>query len=130
MTFENFAYWCQGYAEICGDVPTAEQWGIIKEHLQLCFNKVTKVRDKPVDMNGFPQCGSVSSTYNSNKLCDAGQGDKDGFIKINYEQWPPKIGPRNWSHPTKDGVPLLWSEYDNMTEADKLNCVINHCASC
>ena len=41
MTFENFAYWLQGYAEICGNTPSDVQWEIIREHLQLCFNKVT-----------------------------------------------------------------------------------------
>jgi len=47
MTNEQFAYWLQGYAEICGTEPTAEQWQIIKDHLQLVFQKVTPMRGIP-----------------------------------------------------------------------------------
>lgn len=36
-----FAYWLQGYTEICGERPTEAQWAMIKEHLQLVFTKVT-----------------------------------------------------------------------------------------
>jgi hypothetical protein len=41
MTAEQFAYWFQGFAELNGDPPTAEQWQSIKEHLQTVFVKVT-----------------------------------------------------------------------------------------
>jgi len=41
MTTEQFAYWLQGYVEITNSEPTKEQWKIIKDHLQLVFNKVT-----------------------------------------------------------------------------------------
>ena len=47
MNSEQFSYWLQGYAEICGTEPTAEQWQIIKDHLQLVFQKVTPVRGIP-----------------------------------------------------------------------------------
>lgn len=41
MTTEQFAYWLQGFAEVHGEPPNAEQWDVIKEHLQTCFVKVT-----------------------------------------------------------------------------------------
>lgn len=41
MTTEQFAYWLQGFSEIHGASPSAEQWEMIKEHLQTCFVKVT-----------------------------------------------------------------------------------------
>ncbi len=44
MTPENFAYWLQGFSEICGQTPSKEQWEIIKDHLNLVFNKVTPNR--------------------------------------------------------------------------------------
>lgn len=40
MTPENFTYWLQGYSEICGQAPSEKQWEIIKDHLNLVFNKV------------------------------------------------------------------------------------------
>lgn len=42
MSFENFAYWLQGYFELSYTAGlTNDQVRIIKEHLNLCFNKVT-----------------------------------------------------------------------------------------
>lgn len=41
MTSEQFAYWLQGFVELHGSEPTAEQWKQIKDHLQLVFVKVT-----------------------------------------------------------------------------------------
>ncbi len=43
MTPEQFCYWLQGFAEItsASNVPTAEQWKIINDHLQTVFKKVT-----------------------------------------------------------------------------------------
>lgn len=43
MTPENFAYWLQGFVETSNedDVPSAEQWNEIKNHLKLVFTKVT-----------------------------------------------------------------------------------------
>lgn len=41
MTPEQFAYWMQGFVEITGERPTKQQWKMIKEHLGLCFTKVT-----------------------------------------------------------------------------------------
>jgi hypothetical protein len=43
MKPEEFAYWMQGFVELqnSDEPPTKEQWQIIKDHLQLVFNKVT-----------------------------------------------------------------------------------------
>lgn len=44
MTPEQFAYWLQGFVELHGSEPTAEQWQQIKDHLQTVFVKVTPQR--------------------------------------------------------------------------------------
>lgn len=44
MTSEQFAYWLQGYSEIAGNAPTAEQWKVVQDHLQTVFTKVTPGR--------------------------------------------------------------------------------------
>lgn len=42
MTPDQFTYWLQGFVEMNGGkAPTKQQWQIIKDHLKLCFNKVT-----------------------------------------------------------------------------------------
>lgn len=45
---KTFAYWLQGFVELCGDRPTEKQWEMIKEHLQLVFVKVTGDSDSPL----------------------------------------------------------------------------------
>lgn len=45
MTPEQFTYWLQGFVEIGGGQPTNRQWEIIKDHLNLVFNKVTPNRN-------------------------------------------------------------------------------------
>ncbi|MBN7822183.1 hypothetical protein [Bowmanella yangjiangensis] len=47
MTPEQFAYWLQGFVELQGSEPTAEQWQQIKDHLQTVFVKVTPQRIAP-----------------------------------------------------------------------------------
>lgn len=47
---EQFVYWLQGFCEINGASPTEEQWTIIKEHLALCFEKVTKVQQRATEI--------------------------------------------------------------------------------
>lgn len=37
MTSRDFMYWLQGFAELYGGPPTAEQWRIIRAHLNLVF---------------------------------------------------------------------------------------------
>lgn len=45
MTEQNFCYWLHGYTEIGGGKrPTEKEWLIIKDHLDLVFNKVTPNR--------------------------------------------------------------------------------------
>ncbi|WP_440466889.1 hypothetical protein ACKI1H_27060 [Pseudomonas sp. YH-1] len=41
MTSEQFSYWLQGFVELNGSEPTAEQWQSIKDHLKTVFVKVT-----------------------------------------------------------------------------------------
>lgn len=44
MTSEQFAFWLQGFVELNGSEPTAEQWQSIKDHLKTVFVKVTPDR--------------------------------------------------------------------------------------
>ncbi len=42
MNHDQFTYWLQGFVEMNGGKePTKQQWQMIKDHLKLCFNKVT-----------------------------------------------------------------------------------------
>jgi hypothetical protein len=42
MSPEQFVYWLQGFAELCGgDRPTQAQWQSIHQHLATVFHKVT-----------------------------------------------------------------------------------------
>jgi hypothetical protein len=50
MTFETFAFWLHGYFEISGSNNLNDtQVQIIKDHLDLCFNKVTPDRNPMKD---------------------------------------------------------------------------------
>jgi hypothetical protein len=56
MTAEQFAYWLQGFSEVNGAPPTADQWKVIQDHLKLVFQKVTPIR--PVQAPGFRLLGA------------------------------------------------------------------------
>jgi hypothetical protein len=45
MTAENFCFWINGFAELNTEPPTKEQWKLIKEHLDLVFDKKTSNLD-------------------------------------------------------------------------------------
>lgn len=47
MKPEDFKAWLTGFAELHGEIPTTEQWEVIKEHLGLVFNKVTTKQSNP-----------------------------------------------------------------------------------
>lgn len=48
MTSDQFTYWLQGFVEMNnGNMPNSWQWQMIKDHLQLCFNKVTPPYQQP-----------------------------------------------------------------------------------
>lgn len=47
MTPENFVYWLQGFAELSGDTPTAEQWQSIRDHLALVLTEKTPLVPAP-----------------------------------------------------------------------------------
>lgn len=49
MTPNDFVYWLQGYVELNGDVPTEQQWDVIKDHLQLVMDKKTPVRSTNIE---------------------------------------------------------------------------------
>lgn len=63
MTAQEFAYWLQGYSEIAGDAPNAEQWQIIQDHLKLVFEKRTPNYTVP----SFPQ--SPPPVYGDRVIC-------------------------------------------------------------
>lgn len=71
MTAEQFAYWLQGYSEIAGEAPTAEQWQVIQDHLKLVFEKVTPARgyvDLPAGWR-VPSAAAVPHDYGTRTLC-------------------------------------------------------------
>lgn len=41
MTPEQFAYWLQGFSELCNVSPSEAQWKMINDHLKTVFIKVT-----------------------------------------------------------------------------------------
>lgn len=54
MTPEQFAYWLQGHVEMnpAQEMPTPEQWQMIKDHLKTVFVKVTpEIRVAPLEIN-------------------------------------------------------------------------------
>ncbi len=51
MTSGRFCDWLQGYVELQGELPTQEQWEMIKEHLALVYNKVTSPKKKGILIN-------------------------------------------------------------------------------
>jgi hypothetical protein len=69
MEFRDFAYWLQGFFELTDpDKLTPEQISMIKEHLSLCFNKVTTDYSKTrFGIYGLPDtvCCGVSHTTGS-----------------------------------------------------------------
>lgn len=90
MNYDQFTYWLQGFVEINnGQYPSPAQWQIIKDHLKLCFNKVTPTypqldpyRINPIQPPFKVTCTSYPFDYaNLNKYPrDAGKG---GGIKRN-----------------------------------------------
>jgi len=52
MNANDFCYWLQGFAELGDKPPTAAQWKMIQEHLQLVFVKVTS--PMPTVITGDP----------------------------------------------------------------------------
>lgn len=58
MNAEQFCYWLNGFFELSKNGPiTADQAAVIKEHLNLVFNKVTEKKilqeQKPNDQKSF-----------------------------------------------------------------------------
>jgi hypothetical protein len=62
MTSEQFTYWLQGFLEVSGQtVITAEQTQIIKDHLNLVFEKKTIDRTKLVERAAQYGTGGVTT---------------------------------------------------------------------
>lgn len=61
MDAQAFAYWLHGWSEINGGAaPTAQQWQIINDHLDLVFNKVTPDRQRSYPLSiPTPYSGDV-----------------------------------------------------------------------
>ncbi len=75
MTHENFCYWIQGFNEINGGkAPTVKQWEIIRDHLNLVFNKVTPNRSREIydveNLNkNFPRPPNTGGIVLDTKYC-------------------------------------------------------------
>ncbi len=86
-----FKYWLQGYVEICGDLPSKEQWEMIREHAELAeknsgATRATEITDHPsVRVKGNFQAGKFVSIPS-----DAEQIHTDDF-KTPFNIDPSKI---------------------------------------
>ena len=77
MSPENFTYWLKGFFEISDAKKIDEkQIDIIKDHLNLVFNKVTPVRDNAKKDNKTLDMSCVNSTSNIY------QGSIDPYSKL------------------------------------------------
>ena len=91
MRTDDFCYWLQGYAELCGERPSEIQWDMIKEHLQLVFKKETKLN---VNMN---YCGNLKFDgvdYPSEYVIPQVTGIEE-FQKYNFSGFRYKTGEVN-----------------------------------
>lgn len=74
MTTDQFAHWLQGYIEMTGGgMPTIHQWQMIKDHLQLCFRKVTpdlNIRNLPQDNAPFHRNEPWNPNPYSKPMCN------------------------------------------------------------
>lgn len=88
MSANHFISWLQGFIEISNDSTVDQnQWNLIKEHLQLVFEKVTS----ELDPNDPPQEDSTSESTNINDIIEAIERAKEREDVI----WPgvPKCSP-------------------------------------
>lgn len=49
MNERDFTYWLNGFIELCGEKPTAEQWECIKTHMAFIMEKKTPPIIKPIN---------------------------------------------------------------------------------
>lgn len=84
MTSEQFIYWLQGYFEISQSTKlNEEQVKIVKDHLGLCFNKVTPYYSIP-----YP----IGTAITTNPISCSGPLEfNDSPKQIDFST-PPKIG--------------------------------------
>ncbi len=78
----NFKYWLQGYAEICGDLPSKEQWEMIREHAELAEKneEALRVLNKPYDMQPEKRKGEAISAE-AVTYCKKELGQIDNFAR-------------------------------------------------
>lgn len=100
MNNDQFTYWLQGFVEMNGDKePTKEQWKMIKNHLQLCFKKLTPPLmpyAKGVGTGGVGTgvlgAGVVHYTPNGYIVAQGGDFGKDSDKYVQYSAggagWP------------------------------------------
>ena len=88
MDAQQFAYWLQGFAELHAEPPTPEQWRSIREHLALCFKKVTP----PVAGNPGPCLADLVK-------------EMDRARKQYDQKYPPTWPPRD-----STGIPPNWMQ--------------------
>ena len=94
MNTQDFAYWLQGYTEICGERPSEVQWEMIKEHLALVFKKETK------SLSDIQYCFKTPEVVQPNL-----NGDVIDYSKLNYGQREFKIN--NSGEPFIKGLPYI-----------------------
>ena len=105
MNQDQFAYWLQGFVEMNGGKePTKAQWKMIKDHLQLCFKKMTPPLMPYANLlptpNGFVRLvgggglGSEADKYTQYAVGGAGAPFENGRYLTNAEiaQRKPKGG--------------------------------------
>lgn len=85
MNYEKFAYWCQGFFEMTdAQELTKTQVKILREHLDLCFNKITptKIEQQPFSAFGeniklnYEGFSAGTNTIQDNLLYISGQVEK------------------------------------------------------
>ena len=85
MDPKSFAYWLQGFVELNGGaMPTEIQWKIIKDHLNLVFEKRTPVEFvPPLNQKDIPFFGSLTHPYKPEEV--------PHFPKITCENKKPNL---------------------------------------
>jgi hypothetical protein len=67
----QFCYWLQGFAEVGSLPPNSQQWEIIKDHLQLVFDKKTpeyKSAGSATCVTARPYIDGIGATINPTSI--------------------------------------------------------------
>jgi len=69
MTHTEFCYWLQGHFELNGEILSPEQVRVVREHLDLTFNKVTKFKlNSNIELKA-PEQPFLLSNFGHNASC-------------------------------------------------------------